>query len=92
METKVNAGTSMGERFWFLRRPVLFLADVAVLTAAFFIAYFPAINIRLDAFFFETALTQVSFVVFIPISTPFPLGAYSINWRYISISDVRLFV
>lgn len=92
METEVNAGTSMGERFWFLRRPVLFLADVAVLTAAFFIAYFPAINIRLDAFFFETALTQVSFVVFIQISTLFLLGAYSIIWRYISISDVRVFV
>jgi FlaA1/EpsC-like NDP-sugar epimerase len=92
MHLESDAGTSLGERFWVLRRPVLFLADVAVLTAAFFIAYFPAINIRLDAFFFETALTQVSFVVFVQISTLFLLGAYSIIWRYISISDVRVFV
>ncbi len=81
----------MGERFWFLRRPVLFIADVAVLTAAFFIAYFPAINIRLDTFVFEPVLTQVSFVVFVQISTLFLLGAYSIIWRYISIGDVKVF-
>lgn len=87
-----DAPNPLGERFWFLRRPLLFLADVAVLSAAFFIAYFPSINIRLDAFFFETALTQVSFVVFVQISTLFVLGAYSIIWRYISISDVRVFV
>lgn len=92
MRLEGDAGTSVGERFWVLRRPVLFLADVAVLTTAFFIAYFPAINIRLDKFFFETALTQVSFVVFVQISTLFLLGAYSIIWRYISISDVRVFV
>ena len=67
------------------------MADVAVLTAAFFIAYFPAINIRLDAFDFESVLTQVSFVVFVQISTLFLLGAYSIIWRYISIGDVKVF-
>jgi FlaA1/EpsC-like NDP-sugar epimerase len=92
MKIGSDAGTSLGERLWFLRRPVLFLADVAVLTTAFFIAYFPAINLRLDEFVFETALTQVSFVVFIQVSTLFLLGAYSIIWRYISISDVRVFV
>lgn len=81
----------MGERFWFLRRPVLFIADVAILTTAFFLAYFPAINIRLDSFVFEPVLTQVSFVVFVQVSTLFLLGAYSIIWRYISIGDVKVF-
>lgn len=81
----------MGERFWFLRRPVLFIADVAILTTAFFLAYFPAINIRLDSFAFDQVLTQVSFVVFVQISTLFLLGAYSIIWRYISIGDVKVF-
>ncbi|MEO5860742.1 MAG: nucleoside-diphosphate sugar epimerase/dehydratase [Pyrinomonadaceae bacterium] len=81
----------MGERFWFLRRPVLFLADVAVLTTAFFLAYFPSINFRVEYFVFEAVLTQVSFVVFVQISTLFLLGAYSIIWRYISIGDVRVF-
>ena len=82
---------TFGERFWFLRRPVLFAADVAILTAAFFIAYFPAINIRIDYFALEAVLTQVPFVVFVQVSTLFLLGAYSIIWRYISIGDVKVF-
>lgn len=81
----------LGDRFWFLRRPVLFIADVAILTAAFFIAYFPAINIRIDYFALEPVLTQVPFVVFVQVSTLFLLGAYSIIWRYISIGDVKAF-
>ena len=70
---------------------MLFLADVAVLTTAFFLAYFPAINIRVDTFVLESVLTQVSFVIFVQISTLFLLGAYSIIWRYISIGDVKVF-
>lgn len=62
-----------------------------MLTTAFFLAYFPAINIRLDVFAFESVLTQVPFVVFVQVSTLFLLGAYSIIWRYISISDVKVF-
>ncbi|HQU91232.1 MAG TPA: nucleoside-diphosphate sugar epimerase/dehydratase [Pyrinomonadaceae bacterium] len=61
------------------------------MTTAFFLAYFPAINIRLDSFVFEPVLTQVSFVVFVQVSTLFLLGAYSIIWRYISIGDVKVF-
>lgn len=71
---------------------MLFGADVAVLTTAFFLAYFPAINLRLDQFVFESVLVQVPFVVFIQISTLFLLGAYSIIWRYISIGDVKVFI
>lgn len=69
----------------------MFGADVFVLTTAFFLAYFPAINIRLDVFALEAVLVQVPFVVFIQISTLFLLGAYSIIWRYISIGDVKVF-
>ena len=60
--------------------------------AAFFIAYLPAINIQLGSFYREKALTQVSFVVFVQFSALFLLGAYSIIWRYISITDVKVFV
>ncbi len=88
---EVSHSKSFGDRVWFLRRPVLFIADVAVLTTAFFLAYFPTINIRLDVFLFESVLTQVPFVVFIQVSTLFLLGAYSIIWRYISIGDVKVF-
>ncbi len=61
------------------------------MTTAFFLAYFPAINIRVDTFVLDSVLTQVSFVVFVQISTLFLLGAYSIIWRYISIGDVKVF-
>lgn len=37
------------------------------------------------------ALTQVFFVLFIEFSVLYLIGAYSIIWRYISISDVRIF-
>jgi FlaA1/EpsC-like NDP-sugar epimerase len=82
----------LGERFWFLRRPVQFVADVAILCAAFLIAYLPAVNIQLGDFYRERALTQVSFVVFVQFSALFLLGAYSIIWRYISITDVKVFL
>ncbi len=75
-----------------MRKPVQFLADVVVLCAAFFIAYLPAINLQLQDFFFDVAIAQISFVIFVQISTLFLLGAYSIIWRYVSISDLRVFV
>lgn len=82
----------IGERLWVLRRPAQFLADVAVLAAAFIVAYLPAINIQLSNFYLNTALTQVSFVVLVEFSVLFLMGAYSIIWRYISVSDVKIFV
>ena len=82
----------MGERFWILRRPAQFLADVAILATAFIVAYLPAINIQLSDFYLNTALTQVSFVVLVEFSVLFLMGAYSIIWRYISVSDVKIFV
>lgn len=63
-----------------------------VLCAAFLFAYLPLINVQLGDFYFETAIAQVSFVVFIQISTLFILGAYSIIWRYVSINDLKVFV
>ena len=75
-----------------MRRPLQFLTDVAILAAAFIVAYLPAINIQLSDFYLNTALTQVSFVVLVEISVLFLLGAYSIIWRYISVSDVKVFV
>ena len=75
-----------------LRRPAQFLADMAILAAAFIIAYLPAVNTRLDDFYLETALTQVSFVVLVEVTVLFLMGAYSIIWRYISVGDVKVFV
>src|SRR5688572_28164046 len=80
------------EKLWFLRRPAQFLADVAVLCAAFFLAYLPAINVQLGEFYLDTALTQLPFVVLVQFSSLFLVGAYSIIWRYVSIEDIKAFL
>jgi FlaA1/EpsC-like NDP-sugar epimerase len=80
------------ERFWVLRRPVQFLADVAVLSCAFLLAYSPAINFRVGDQHFDTAINQLPFVVLVQVSVLFLVGGYSIIWRYISISDIKVFL
>jgi len=80
------------ENFWFLRRPTQFLLDVIVLTAAFLLAYLPAINVQLGEYYLNTTLTQLPFVIFIEFSALFLSGAYSIIWRYISIEDLKVFI
>ena len=80
------------ERLWFLRRPVQFLADILILAAAFLVAYLPSLNIQLGEFYFQTAFTQLPFVVFVQFSTLFLVGAYSIIWRYVSLEDIKGFL
>ncbi len=80
------------EQLWFLRRPVQFLADIAVLCVAFFLAYLPAINVRLVEFYLDTALRQLPFVILVQFSSLFLAGAYSILWRYVSIEDLKVFL
>ncbi len=80
------------ESLWFLRRPVQFLADLFVLCTAFLLAYLPAINIQLGDYHWETALSQLPFVVLVQFSALFIVGAYSIIWRYVSIGDIKVFL
>jgi FlaA1/EpsC-like NDP-sugar epimerase len=80
------------ERFWFLRRPVQFISDVAVLCAAFFLANLPFLNIQLGDFYFDAAINQLPFVVLIQLSSLFLVGAYSIIWRYVSFEDIKAFL
>ena len=74
-----------------MRRPVQFISDVAVLCTAFFLAYLPGLNLQIDDFYFDVAITQLPFVVFVQFSTLFLVGAYSILWRYVSIEDIKVF-
>ncbi len=92
MLTNQTAKNSSEERLWFLRRPVQFLADIVILSAAFLIAYLPSLNIQLGEFYFQTAITQLPFVVFIQFSSLFLVGAYSIIWRYVSLEDIKAFL
>ncbi|MEO8647839.1 MAG: nucleoside-diphosphate sugar epimerase/dehydratase [Acidobacteriota bacterium] len=91
-QREVHNKKQLSEMIWFLRRPVQFLADITVLCAAFFIAYLPAVNIRLGDFYVDVALTQLPFVVFVQFSSLYLVGAYSILWRYVSIEDLKVFV
>lgn len=88
----MNEQDQLSERFWFLRRPIQFLADVAVLCGAFFVAYLPAINVQLGEFYLDIAMRQLPFVVLVQFSSLFLVGAYSILWRYVSIEDLKVFV
>lgn len=87
-----NLKEKKSERFWQMRRPAQFLADVAILSGAFFVAYLPAVNIQLGDFYFNTALGQLPLVILVQFASMFLSGAYSILWRYVGIEDVWIFV
>ncbi|MGC2234680.1 MAG: nucleoside-diphosphate sugar epimerase/dehydratase [Pyrinomonadaceae bacterium] len=78
--------------FWFLRRPVQFLMDIAVLCGAFLLAYLPSLNIQLGDFYRDAAINQLPFVILIQFSSLFLVGAYSIIWRYVSFEDIKAFL
>ena len=67
------------------------MADIAILSGAFFLAYLPALNVQLSEFYVGAALTQLPFVVLVQFSCLFLVGAYSILWRYVSIGDIKVF-
>ncbi|MBX3242914.1 MAG: polysaccharide biosynthesis protein [Acidobacteria bacterium] len=83
---------SVSDRLWFLRKPLQFLVDMAVLSGAFFLAYLPAINMQLGEFYVSSALSQLPLVVLVQFAALTLTGAYSILWRYVSIEDVRVFL
>ena len=88
----MNDNSQLSDRFWFLRRPTQFLADVAVLCTAFFVAYLPAVNVQLGEFYVDVVMLQLPFVVLVQFSSLFLVGAYSILWRYVSIEDLKVFL
>jgi FlaA1/EpsC-like NDP-sugar epimerase len=80
------------ERFWFLRRPFQFLADLGVLGGAFFLAYLLRFDFQLSEYYLENALNQLPFVILTQFSALFLIGAYSILWRYVSLEDIKAFL
>jgi FlaA1/EpsC-like NDP-sugar epimerase len=80
------------ERLWFLRRPVQVISDVAVLCGAFFLAYLLRFDFQINEYFFDNALNQLPFVVFVQFASLFLVGAYSIIWRYVSLDDIKAFL
>lgn len=92
MPKRLDQQRTLSDRIWFLRRPTQFLLDIAVLSAAFFLAYLPAINIQVSDFYADIALRQLPLVILIQFSTLFLVGAYTILWRYVSIEDLKAFI
>ncbi len=80
------------ENLWFLRRPFQLLADIAVLSGAFFLAYLLRFDFQLTEYYFDNALTQLPFVVFVQFASLFLVSAYSIFWRYVSLEDIKTFL
>lgn len=92
MQDNLPIKSKSADAFWFLRRPFQFLADISILSIAFLFAYLPAVNIQLGEFYFDTAINQLPFVVFVQFSSLFLVGAYSIIWRYVSFEDIKSFL
>jgi FlaA1/EpsC-like NDP-sugar epimerase len=80
------------EQFWYLRRPFQLLSDVAILCAAFFLAYLFRFDFRIDKYYLDNALNQLPFVVLVQFASLFIVGAYSIIWRYVSLEDIKAFL
>lgn len=80
------------ERLWFLRRPVQLAADIAVLCGAFSLAYLLRFDFHISEYYFDNALNQLPFVVFVQFAALFLVGAYSILWRYVSLDDIKAFL
>ncbi len=80
------------EQFWYLRRPLQLLADVAVLCAAFFLAYLFRFDFEIGEYYLDNALNQLPFVILVQFASLFIVGAYSIIWRYVSLEDIKAFL
>ena len=80
------------ENFWFLIRPTQILADITILCAAFFAAYFLRFDFNVSPYYLGNALDQLPLVVFFQFTSLFLVGAYSILWRYISLEDIKVFL
>jgi len=80
------------DRYWFLRRPVQVISDVAILSGAFFFSYLLRFEFSIPEPYISNAINQVPFVVFIQFASLFAVGAYSIIWRYVSLEDIKAFI
>ena len=87
-----SVDAQLEDRFWFMRRPVQLVADVAILSGSFFFAYLFRFDFNIPEHHFANALNQVPFVVFIQFASLFLAGGYSIIWRYVSLEDIKVFL
>jgi FlaA1/EpsC-like NDP-sugar epimerase len=92
MTDKTSTHYERQDSLWFFRRPLQFISDVGVLIIAFFLAYLLRFDFQLNEYYFDNALNQVAFVVFVQFAALFLSGSYSIIWRYVSLEDIKAFL
>ncbi|MDP2340163.1 MAG: nucleoside-diphosphate sugar epimerase/dehydratase [Deltaproteobacteria bacterium] len=75
----------------FLRRPMHFVLDVAVLAVAFSLAYLFRFDFAVPRGWADRAVHQVAFVVGFQLFALFAAGIYSYIWRYVGLAEVAGF-
>ncbi|NNE64962.1 MAG: polysaccharide biosynthesis protein [Pyrinomonadaceae bacterium] len=92
MADKISTRDARRDTLWFFRRPLQFIFDVAILAGSFFLAYLLRFDFQLNDYYFDNALNQVPFVIFVQFAALFLSGSYSIIWRYVSLEDIKAFL
>ncbi|MFZ2491333.1 MAG: nucleoside-diphosphate sugar epimerase/dehydratase [Thermoanaerobaculia bacterium] len=71
-----------------VKRVARIVSDLAVLTAAFFIAYELRFDFTVPADYLEMSWQQLRYVVPLQLAALWAFGVYRHIWRYVSLSDV----
>jgi FlaA1/EpsC-like NDP-sugar epimerase len=90
MKTQEKANAP--HRFIYLRRPVQLTLDLAVLCAAFLLAYLLRFDFDVPENYVNNAFDQLPFTVLVQFLSLLTVGGYTLIWRYISLEDVKYFV
>ncbi|MFI5198247.1 MAG: polysaccharide biosynthesis protein [Thermoanaerobaculia bacterium] len=89
------SGEGMGAGFGLLsrlkNRPMQYLLDVSVLSAAFLIAYAVRFDFRVPAEMFRNALAQLPLVVLLQFGALSAFGAYAFIWKYVGLAETLVF-
>ncbi len=82
------------EPFWarHLRREVQYLLDLAILVAAFALAYLLRFDFQIPPGQIASALVQAPMVVLFEFGAIVLLGIYQFVWRYIGMAEIQAFL
>ena len=75
-----------------LSRPVQYVLDVLVLSAALLAAYLLRFEFHISDFYRKALEVQLPFVVLVQFAALNVFGVYSFVWRYIGLAEIKQFV
>ena len=76
---------------WLKNRPVQYLLDVSVLSAALLLAYAIRFDFHVSPETFRLALAQLPLVVLLQFGALSAFGAYAFIWKYIGLAETLVF-